>query len=136
MAKSRVAHCHLAPIAPQPASARTNRLDPDQARLAWEFLRRNPEYRSAYRNWRTGATPDLAEHWGLRAPIDPDRQDIDASAIWRAEPSERGGERRERPSERRTICRMDQSWEGSPPASARRPDRSCPCGSPSCRMNA
>lgn len=85
MAKSRVAPCHPPPIAPQPAPARTDHLDPGQARLAWEFLRRNPQYRADYRRWRAGALIGLAERWGLRAPIDPDLRDIDIDSLWSAD---------------------------------------------------
>jgi len=45
--------------------------------LAWEFLRRNPEYQRAYRAIRTRARVTLeaetalAEQWGLRSPGRP-----------------------------------------------------------------
>jgi hypothetical protein len=39
--------------------------------LAWEFLRRNPDYRSLYSTVATKAdedNPAMAQRWGLRFP--------------------------------------------------------------------
>ena len=46
----------------------------DSVDLAWEFLRRNPEYCAGYQSLREQAQPSeaaeqaLARHWGLRCP--------------------------------------------------------------------
>ena len=41
--------------------------DLDPAELAWEFLRRNPDYQREYRKvLRLGGEEALAERWGLR----------------------------------------------------------------------
>ena len=91
MAQSRVARCSPDPLALRPALAPPETIDPHRAQLAWEFLRRNPEYRADYRRWRAGALIGLAERWGLRAPLDPDLRDIDASGIWRTATSDSEG---------------------------------------------
>jgi hypothetical protein len=42
----------------------------DAGGLAWEFLRRNPDYQSAYADTTNGdrGRGDAAHHWGLRFP--------------------------------------------------------------------
>ncbi|WP_373456241.1 transcriptional regulator domain-containing protein [Rhizobium sp. L1K21] len=44
----------------------------DPAQLAWEFLRRNPDYQKDYdkipEQKRETASDDLSEQWGLRFP--------------------------------------------------------------------
>ncbi len=56
---------------------------------AWEFLRRNPEYRRAFeRHIAPPATDAAAVHgsalpWGLLRFEDPDRTALDASTFWR-----------------------------------------------------
>ncbi|WP_421738024.1 transcriptional regulator domain-containing protein [Caulobacter sp.] len=133
MAQSRVARCRPDPPALPRAPAPPDAIDPRQAALAWEFLRRNPEYRADYRRWRAGARIGLAERWGLRAPLDPDLRDIDAEAIWSADPCDRDGADREARApehsaqETRPTGRPAGPWACSPPASARRRGRSCPC---------
>lgn len=90
MAKSRLAaassRSSVAAGAPQApvgalADAAWERLEP--AALAWEFLRRNPDYVADYRGLRAGRLAALPAHWGLVAPIDPDAVDVDPRAIWR-----------------------------------------------------
>lgn len=49
--------------------------------FAWEFLRRNPEYRSEYGS--RGARID--HRWGLRFPVDPKLSADEADVFWRAE---------------------------------------------------
>lgn len=49
--------------------------------FAWEFLRRNPEYRSEFGS--RGARID--QRWGLRFPADPKLSADDADVFWRAE---------------------------------------------------
>lgn len=49
--------------------------------LAWEFLRRNPQYRSEY--WR--GLSDVDPSWGLRFPVDPLLSAADADVFWREE---------------------------------------------------
>jgi hypothetical protein len=85
MAKSRVAAASLVPPPVSPGGASAPAVEPRLARLAWEFLRRNPAYRADYANVRSGALATLPEHWGLAAPIDPDRQEVDPLALWRTD---------------------------------------------------
>lgn len=56
----------------------------DGASLAWEYLRRNPDYR---RDWQ-GAGGDLARAtgWGLAAFENPDLDAIQAQPLWRRQP--------------------------------------------------
>lgn len=54
------------------------------ARLAWEFLRRNPAYRADYARVMAGEDPSIAEHWGLAALVDPDQDEVDAATLWRS----------------------------------------------------
>jgi len=51
----------------------------DPSALAWEFLRRNPRYRAAYR------AGDPVAPFGLRFPIDPDLSAAEAEPIWLTE---------------------------------------------------
>lgn len=83
MAKSRVAACSLLPPILRPWEAPIPTLDPTLARLAWEFLRRNAQYRVEYAGVQSGAVAALSPRWGLKTAIDPDRDDVDATAIWR-----------------------------------------------------
>ncbi|AKC86327.1 DUF2285 domain-containing protein [Pseudoxanthomonas suwonensis] len=56
----------------------------DGASLAWEYLRRNPEYR---RDWHLHRRrPERAQHWGLRLLEDPDLDARDALPDWFPEP--------------------------------------------------
>ncbi|WP_268761085.1 transcriptional regulator domain-containing protein [Caulobacter sp. Root1455] len=137
MAKSRLAPRGPVRAASPRAQPRPDPTDPDRARMAWEFLRRNPDYRADYRSWRAGAAIGVAERWGLRAPLDPDLRDIDAGAIWRADGAPCAHPPgAARPPEPRAMDRRDAAVAGSPPASARRLGPSCPCGLRDCRMNA
>lgn len=56
----------------------------DLASLAWEFLRRNPQYRLQHAGWAAGARGPPAG-WGLRFPVDPDLDARAAPLFWRAE---------------------------------------------------
>jgi len=48
--------------------------------LAWEYLRRNPDYR---RDWlHRRRRPDTAHRWGLRLLEDPDLDARDAHPVW------------------------------------------------------
>ena len=133
MAKSRVARCSPDPPAFQRVPPPPDAIDPRQAALAWEFLRRNPEYRADYRRWRAGALIGLAERWGLRAPLDPELQDIDAKEIWRTATTDRQDGRHEASApEHRPTDRPVGFWACSPPTSVRRRDRSCPCDLQGC----
>ena len=52
----------------------------DQPALAWEYLRRNPEYR---RDWHDPQRrPVAARHWELRMLEDPDLDARDADPVW------------------------------------------------------
>ncbi|MCY1535057.1 hypothetical protein D9M68_704470 [compost metagenome] len=52
----------------------------DNLALAWEYLRRNPEYR---RDWRDRQRrPEAAQHWGLRLLEDPRLDARDAQPAW------------------------------------------------------
>ncbi|OYX02506.1 MAG: hypothetical protein B7Z12_11970 [Caulobacter vibrioides] len=53
--------------------------------LAWEFLRRNPDYRSAYALWRRERREPLApidRRWGLRFAADPALGAREAQVFW------------------------------------------------------
>jgi hypothetical protein len=53
--------------------------------LAWEFLRRNPDYRSAYASWRREGLEPLApidRRWGLRFAADPALIAEEAQVFW------------------------------------------------------
>lgn len=53
--------------------------------LAWEFLRRNPDYRSAYTAWRRDRREPLApidRRWGLRFAADPALAAEEARVFW------------------------------------------------------
>jgi hypothetical protein len=54
----------------------------DLAGLAWEFLRRNPDYR---RGHASGLSAEAAAAWGLRFPLDPEASGARAPLFWRAE---------------------------------------------------
>lgn len=52
----------------------------DDVDLAWEYLRRNPDYQS---DWRDRLRrPDAAHSWGLRLLEDPDLDAREAHPIW------------------------------------------------------
>nr|MBK4237230.1 hypothetical protein [Enterobacter hormaechei] len=52
----------------------------DGPALAWEYLRRNPDYR---RDWlRRRRRPDTAQAWGLRLLEDPALDARDAHPAW------------------------------------------------------
>lgn len=52
--------------------------------LAWEYLRRHPEYR---RDWRRRHhRPELAQSWGLRLLEDPALDARDAQPLWYPDP--------------------------------------------------
>lgn len=65
----------------QPSAAYLYVLHLDSAGLAWEYLRRNADYRTAW--CHRGTTPDAALHWGLPFLEDPDLDARDACPAWR-----------------------------------------------------
>jgi hypothetical protein len=71
------------------AAAYAPLLAADRSILAWEWLRRDPSYRTAARS--SGASIPVAlevprpEHWGLHAFEDPDLAAPDARPVWRAD---------------------------------------------------
>lgn len=52
--------------------------------FCWEFLRRNPDYRSNFAAMARGDAV-LQDGWGLAAPADPDLSANDAAVVWRAD---------------------------------------------------
>ncbi|MFU4219470.1 DUF2285 domain-containing protein [Pseudomonas aeruginosa] len=62
-----------------PTAAYLYTLHLDGPALAWEFLRRNPDYR---RDWLRRRQPQAAERWGLRLLEDPDLDARDAHPVW------------------------------------------------------
>lgn len=53
--------------------------------LAWEFLRRNPDYRAAFARWRQERRSPLAPidaRWGLRFAADPSLAADEAAVFW------------------------------------------------------
>src|SRR3546814_13314924 len=62
-----------------PTAACLYTLHLDGPALAWEYLRRNPDYR---RNWlRRRRRPQAAQRWGLRLLADPDLDSRDAHRV-------------------------------------------------------
>ncbi|KIZ33899.1 DUF7011 domain-containing protein, partial [Stutzerimonas stutzeri] len=73
MADSSAAHWY-------PTAAYLYTLHLDGPALAWEYLRRNPDYR---RDWlRRRRRPDAAHAWGLRLLEDPALDARDAHPAW------------------------------------------------------
>lgn len=67
-----------------PVAAYLYVLQLDGPSLAWEYLRRNPDYR---RDWqRRRRRPQQAQHWGLRLLENPDRDARDAHPDWLPDP--------------------------------------------------
>ncbi len=63
-----------------PTAAYLYTLHLDGPALAWEYLRRNPDYR---RDWlRRRRRPDAAHAWGLRLLEDPALDARDAHPAW------------------------------------------------------
>lgn len=63
-----------------PTAAYLYVLQLDDLALAWEYLRRNPEYR---RDWRVRQRrPEAAQRWGLRLLEDPRLDARDAHPVW------------------------------------------------------
>lgn len=63
-----------------PSAAYLYVLHLDGPALAWEYLRRDPDYR---RDWlRRHRHPELAQSWGLRLLEDPDQDARDAHPAW------------------------------------------------------
>ncbi len=79
MADSRAVHWH-------PSAAYLYVLHLDGPALAWEYLRRNPEYRRAWQRRRHRPLHE-AQHWGLRLLEDPARDARDAHPDWFPDPS-------------------------------------------------
>lgn len=79
MADSSAVHWH-------PSAAYLYVLHLDGPALAWEYLRRNPEYRRAWQRHRRHPR-HAALRWGLRLLEDPTRDARDASPDWFLDPS-------------------------------------------------
>jgi hypothetical protein len=71
-----------------PAAAYLYVLHLDGPALAWEYLRRNPDYRLDWHQQldRRTLEADAAPRWGLRLLEDPDRDSRDAEPDWIPEP--------------------------------------------------
>ena len=76
----------LSTIQWHPSAAYLYVLHLDGPALAWEYLRRNPEYRRAWQRHRRRPQHD-ALHWGLRLLEDPARDARDAYPDWFPDPS-------------------------------------------------
>jgi hypothetical protein len=60
-------------------------LEIEPASFAWEFLRRNPEYRLTFGaglDPADDAAEDAVRRWGLRFPADPDRRADEEAVFW------------------------------------------------------
>ena len=79
MADSSAVHWH-------PSAAYLYVLHLDGPALAWEYLRRNPEYRRAWQHHRQRPQHE-AHRWGLRLLEDPTRDARDAHPDWFPDPS-------------------------------------------------
>jgi len=53
----------------------------DASALAWEYLRRNPDYRRDWLRHRRHS-PDVAQHWGLHFLENPALDARDAHPVW------------------------------------------------------
>lgn len=53
--------------------------------FAWEFLRRNPDYRREFASVAAGRSRALDARWGLRFPADPEVGATEADVFWRPE---------------------------------------------------
>jgi hypothetical protein len=68
----------------QPTAAYLYVLHLDDVALAWEYLRRHPDYRQ---DWNShGLTSETMLRWGLRHLEDPDRDARDAHPVWLRNP--------------------------------------------------
>ncbi|MDL5364214.1 DUF2285 domain-containing protein [Xanthomonas sp. NCPPB 2654] len=63
-----------------PTAAYLYTLHLDDPALAWEYLRRHPDYRRDWLRWRR--RPDVAHRWGLRLLEDPALDARDAHPAW------------------------------------------------------
>jgi hypothetical protein len=79
MADSSAVHWH-------PSAAYLYVLHLDGPALAWEYLRRNPEYHRAWKRHRRNPQHE-AHRWGLRLLEDPARDARDAHPDWFPDPS-------------------------------------------------
>lgn len=79
MADSRAVHWHA-------SAAYLYVLHLDGPALAWEYLRRNPEYRHAWQ-YQRHCPPHEAQRWGLRLLEDPARDARDAHPDWFPDPA-------------------------------------------------
>jgi len=55
--------------------------------LAWEYVRRNPEYRSDWGKFGAHPEPAVTQRWGLEFLWDPELDARDAQPIWLPSPS-------------------------------------------------
>lgn len=88
MAASDVHAGHDSPGAARPADHGGYRPPHTAADYAWEFLRRNPDYRADFERWARAGRPDrpaIDARWGLRFPADPAAAADTAEVFWRAE---------------------------------------------------
>ena len=72
-----------------PAAAYLYVLHLDGPALAWEYLRRNPDYRLDWQQQQSGrrkTQTEAAPRWGLRLLEDPDRDSRDAEPDWIPDP--------------------------------------------------
>ncbi|MBC9250973.1 hypothetical protein A9179_11850 [Pseudomonas alcaligenes] len=69
-----------------PAAAYLYVLHLDDLALAWEYLRRNPEYRRDWLDRRR--RPEAAQRWGVRLLEDPGLDARDAHPVWFPDPLE------------------------------------------------
>lgn len=53
--------------------------------FAWEFLRRNPLYRSEFASALASGARAVDARWGLRFPVDPEVRASEADVFWRSE---------------------------------------------------
>ena len=101
----------------------------DPAELAWEFLRRNPDYHASFAAHSPAADrkPDgPARRWGLRFFTDPKHAADEANVFWH--PDESGLCHHSRPApgprRRRGLCRRRLADEPAVPSCRRR--HACP----------
>ena len=69
-----------------PAAAYLYTLHLDGPSLAWEYLRRNPDYRRDWCGYRLRPTGSPSQHWGLRLYEDPEHDALRLQPDWLLDP--------------------------------------------------
>ncbi|OYU70437.1 MAG: hypothetical protein CFE28_10815 [Alphaproteobacteria bacterium PA2] len=90
--------------------------DMSLAELAWEFLRRNPQYCQDFETWREHRLddPETWAKWGLLGPADPELSAARQPVFWRPEAYPRTIVLVEAPdASAQTLVYNPQAWRGA-----------------------